>query len=137
MVAKSQTKGTIAAFAAIALGLSLMSGAEAPAEGKKERIAVVDFHVFGAFRMEFLNTTPYRPHLPHPVSYRVVGHGQVELVGPPLNPTGEEQILEVVAVPIHEACRRLSETPDYGPMLSELYRLAAAIREADHPRSDV
>jgi len=46
------------------------------------------FTVFGGFWMESLADGPYKPHLPYPVAYRVVGIGEVELTGLPTNPPG-------------------------------------------------
>ncbi|MAU01219.1 MAG: hypothetical protein CL608_29090 [Anaerolineaceae bacterium] len=34
---------------------------------------LVNFEIMGALRMEFLTEQPYRPHLPFPLSYRLVG----------------------------------------------------------------
>ena len=89
---------------------------------------LVDCHVFGALRSTSLASTPYRAHIPHPVSFRLLGVGQVRRVGEPTNPDGGEQILEVSTCPIEEACRRLEARPEDGPLLSDIYRLAAVFR---------
>ena len=71
---------------------------------------------------------PYRPHLPHPISYRVVGIGEVRLTGSPTNPPKGEQIREVGSFPLDQACSLLSQrTPD-SEQIVQLYRLAAEVR---------
>jgi hypothetical protein len=42
---------------------------------------LLSFTIFGAWHCHSLSTQPYRPHLPHPEFYRLVGYGGVELVG--------------------------------------------------------
>ncbi len=74
---------------------------------------------------------PYRPHLAHPKSYRFVGYGEVEIVSEPQNPEGGEQVVGVECMPIEEASRRFLALGT--PELAELYRLAAAVREARTP----
>lgn len=90
---------------------------------------LVNFAVFGALHMEFLTERPYRPHLPFPISYRVLVVGEVRRVAMPTNPEDGETILEVTAFSLGDACQRLEERPDDGVLLAEIYKYAAAFRE--------
>jgi 8-oxo-dGTP pyrophosphatase MutT (NUDIX family) len=90
---------------------------------------LVNFEILGALRMEFLTDQPYRPHLPFPVSYRLLGVGEVRRLTTPTNPEDGEEILEVRAFGLEEACRRLEKRPDDGLLLAEIYRYAAIVRE--------
>jgi 8-oxo-dGTP diphosphatase len=83
-----------------------------------------DFQILGGFRMDIRTDKPYRPHLPFPVAYRLVGVGEVELTGAPSNPPDGEQVLEVTSFRFEEAYARLHERE---PAIAELYRLAAAV----------
>jgi 8-oxo-dGTP pyrophosphatase MutT (NUDIX family) len=86
---------------------------------------LLSFQLFGAWRCFSLDAKPYRPHLPWPEFYRVVGVGEVELVGQPENPADGEQVVAVEAVTLETAMERflVIERPD----LAELYHLAANI----------
>ena len=59
---------------------------------------LLTFELFGAWHCRSSAPAPYRPHLPHPESYRVVGYGEVALVGAPTNPPDGEQVIEVACV---------------------------------------
>ena len=89
---------------------------------------LVDFTLFGAWHCHSLAEKPYRPHLPHPEFYRLVGYGEVELVGDPENPEDGEQVLEVGVFSIEEVCQRLDARKPDGAELAEIYRLAATLR---------
>src|SRR5258708_5081262 len=54
---------------------------------------LISFRVIGAWHCFSLADKPYRPHLPFPEYYRVVGLGEVALAGAPLNPPGGEQVV--------------------------------------------
>lgn len=86
---------------------------------------LVNARFAGAFRMEFLTDKPYRPHLPFPVSYRLLMVGEVKKIAEPENPDGGEQVLEVGSFPIQQACQLLSQREDDGFFVSEMYRFAA------------
>jgi len=87
---------------------------------------LIGFHPFGFWRCHSSAAAAYRPHLPHPDSYRLVGYGEVTVVGKPLNPEGAEQVVEVVCTSLDEVCQRfLSAGRDD---LADLYRLAARVR---------
>ncbi len=89
---------------------------------------LLTFEPFGAWRYFSFASEPYRPHLPHPEFYRVVGWGEVMIVGQPQNPQGGEQIIDVACVAVEKASQRFLAVGR--PDLAELYRLAAAIRQA-------
>jgi ADP-ribose pyrophosphatase YjhB (NUDIX family) len=74
-------------------------------------------------------TAPLRPHLPHPAYICLYGYGEVELVGPPTVPAGEEQTVAVKAMPIERAVAFLSRTGRRWE--TDLYRLAATLRQAN------
>ena len=76
--------------------------------------------VIGCMRCHSSAPEPYRPHLPHPISYRVIASGEVEIVGPPTNPPDGEQVSEVDLVDLDEAQRRAGD---------DFYRLANYLRE--------
>lgn len=86
---------------------------------------LVSFSVFGAWHCTSLASKPYRPHLPHPEYYRIVGVGQVEIIQPPTNPPGEEIILTVESVSLEGAVERFESSGRTD--LSELYQLASDI----------
>jgi 8-oxo-dGTP pyrophosphatase MutT (NUDIX family) len=98
---------------------------------------LIDCEIFGALRMRSLAPIPYRAHLPHPVSYRLLGVGKVRRVGEPTNPDGGEHILEVSTYPLDEVCRKLHTRLEDGPLLAEIYRLAAAFRRHRSVSSDI
>lgn len=87
------------------------------------------FRVFGQFRCKSSSKTPYRPHIPHPHFVRLVGYGDVRIVGEPLNPEDGEQVIAVEAVDLAEAVKRLEETGRQD--IADLYKLAFAIRQED------
>ena len=92
---------------------------------------LIHFEPIGAWHCHSLADGPYRPHLPWPEFYRIVGYGEVELIGNPENPEDGEQVIEVGTFPSEEACRLLAQRPDDGPELAEIYRLAALLKEKD------
>ncbi|MEZ4563743.1 MAG: hypothetical protein R2853_13505 [Thermomicrobiales bacterium] len=71
---------------------------------------------------------PYRPHLPHPDFYRVVGFGEIALVGSPTNPPESEDVDEVSVMPVGAAedLFRVWRRPD----IAALYRLEARSRQS-------
>ncbi|CAM3949002.1 hypothetical protein L1N85_00500 [Paenibacillus alkaliterrae] len=68
----------------------------------------------------------YRPHIPHPDFVRLVGYGEVKLVGEPLNPPDGEQVIAVEMVDIDEAVRKFEEIGRSD--IAELYKMAHRIR---------
>jgi 8-oxo-dGTP diphosphatase len=90
---------------------------------------LINYEVFGALRMEFLTNEPYRPHLPFPISYRLLGVGEVKRITSPTNPLSGEKIVEVSTFQLDEACKLLERRPDDGPLLAEIYRFAAIFRD--------
>lgn len=91
---------------------------------------LISFEPLGAWRCFSTAPKPYRPHLPHPEFYRLVGYGAVEIIGNPENPEDGEQVASVEFVPIKEAAQRFRNVNRFE--LAELYQLAARVRESKH-----
>ncbi|KAA8785410.1 8-oxo-dGTP diphosphatase [Paenibacillus sp. 4624] len=87
------------------------------------------YQVFGQFHCTSRALEPYRPYIPHPHFVRVIGYGDVELVGEPLNPEDGEQVVSVEVVGIAEAVRRFREQNRQD--IAEMYALAYLLRKAD------
>ena len=88
---------------------------------------LITFELFGAWHCFSTAPKPYRPHLPHPEFYRLVGYGAVEIIGSPENPEDGEQVASVEFVPIKEAVQRFRAINRFE--LAELYQLAARVRD--------
>jgi 8-oxo-dGTP pyrophosphatase MutT (NUDIX family) len=88
---------------------------------------LLDYTPFGAWRCFSSREKPYKPHLPHPVFYRLVGYGNVQLVSVPTNPDDGEQVVSVEVVTVEQAAERF--TGCGRPDLADLYRLAARLRD--------
>jgi 8-oxo-dGTP diphosphatase len=96
---------------------------------------LVSFVPIGAWWCKSSAEQPYKPHLPHPEFYRLVGVGEVRLIAPPTNPEDGEQVAAVEVLPLNEVVARFTECGR--PDLADLYRLAAqstAWGEAGHTR---
>lgn len=89
---------------------------------------LITFELLGTWHCFSTAPKPYRPHLPHPEFYRLVGYGAVEIIGSPENPEGSEQVANVEFVPTEEAVQRFRDINRFE--LAELYQLAERIREA-------
>ena len=87
---------------------------------------LITFEPFGVFHCFSLRPEPYRPHLPHPEFYHVIGFAEVEIVSAPENPPGEEAIIEVECVSVEEASRRFADGE--GEWLAQMYQLADLVR---------
>ncbi|MFD0870175.1 MULTISPECIES: NUDIX hydrolase [Paenibacillus] len=87
---------------------------------------VSPFIVFGAWRFVSSTARPYRPHLPHPIYYRAVGYGDVELVSAPLIPEDGEMVVAVEAMTLQEAKQQFMKSGRAD--LAELYELAYDLR---------
>lgn len=81
------------------------------------------FQLFGAWHCLSLASKPYRPHLPFPEFYRIVGVGMVKLVQTPKNPADGEQVSLVECVPLATVVKRFISIERYD--LAELYQLAS------------
>jgi SAM-dependent methyltransferase len=80
-------------------------------------------HPFGILRCNSHAPEPYRPHQPHPITWRVAAWCEVELVGAPAVPEeGGEAVEEVVLASPDDVDRLLS------PWAAALTRLAADLR---------
>lgn len=89
---------------------------------------LITFELLGAWHCFSTASKPYRPHLPHPKFYRLVGYGAVEIISNPENPEGGEQVASVDFVPIEEAVQRFRDINRLE--LAELYQLAARAHKA-------
>jgi len=89
---------------------------------------LLTFTLLGAWRCHSAAAETYRSRLPHPDFYRVVGYGDVALVGKPTNPVDGEQIATVDLTSVEEVSRlfRQWQRPD----LAALYLLADHERQA-------
>lgn len=79
----------------------------------------------GAFEVNNPRSRPYRPHLPHPVSYWLYIVGDVALEARPTNPADGEAVIEVLTLPPGEAVDYLAGF-DNG-QLTDVLRLAIAM----------
>lgn len=72
---------------------------------------VLSFHPFAVHRFDA--SERYRPHLPFPVSLRIIGTGWVRLVAEPQPVEGGETILEVAEMPLDDliAAIRANDSP--------------------------
>ena len=86
---------------------------------------LVSFSIFGAWHCFSMASKPYRPHLPHPEYYRLVGLGRVEIVQPPTNPPTGEKILAVATVSLEQAIKTFEAS--LRDDLAQLYQLASEI----------
>lgn len=90
----------------------------------EEAGALMDsFQLIGAWHCFSQADKPYRPHLPFPEFYRVVGVCEVQLIGLPQNPIGGEEIVAVERVPLKTAVARFESQQRYD--LAELCQLSA------------
>lgn len=95
---------------------------------------LVSYTIFGQFNCESKAAVPYKAHIPHPQFVRLMGYGQVELVGKPLNPPDGEQVVAVEVVSLEEALQRFHSVGRSD--LAELYQLADAIRKEKGETND-
>jgi 8-oxo-dGTP pyrophosphatase MutT (NUDIX family) len=87
---------------------------------------LVDYTLFGCFKCHSSASEPYRPHIPHPHFVRLVGYGEVKIVGKPLNPPDGEQVIAVEAVDIDEAVKLFEEIGRSD--IAELYMMAHQLK---------
>lgn len=81
----------------------------------------------GAHRADHRRPGPYRPHLPHPVSYWTNVVADVVIDQKPTNPADGEQVLEVVVLPPDEAIVYLDAMDDNQGVMGNVVRLAQAM----------
>ena len=86
---------------------------------------LISYFVFGAWHCFSLSSKPYRPHLPHPEYYRIVGVGCVKIFQAPTNLSDGENILSIATVSLKEATQRFEASGRSD--LSQLYQLASEI----------
>lgn len=88
---------------------------------------LLSFRLIGAWYCFSFAEKPYRPHLPFPEHYRLMGVGQIEIIHAPTNPSNAEQIARVECVDLKTAveyflsCGRTD--------LAELYQYAHDMEE--------
>ncbi|WP_432884545.1 NUDIX domain-containing protein [Kribbella sp. CA-245084] len=78
----------------------------------------------GAHRADHRRPAPYRPHLPHPVSYWANFVADVVIEQEPTNPEDGEQVTEVLVLSPAEAADYLDGQP--GGVMGPIVRLAQA-----------
>jgi 8-oxo-dGTP diphosphatase len=83
-----------------------------------------DVEVFASHVADSVREAPYRPHLPHPRAYWAYGLIEAEIVGPPTNPRGGEQVVEVLTLPPADAANYIE---DHDPLHADVVRLAHAM----------
>jgi 8-oxo-dGTP diphosphatase len=81
------------------------------------------FKLLGAWHCVSMAEKPYRPHMPFPEFYRLVGYGRVELKTVPTNPPDGEQIIAVECIPLEGALTNFQSCQRYD--LAELYQFAS------------
>ncbi|MEM7129987.1 MAG: NUDIX hydrolase [Chloroflexota bacterium] len=88
--------------------------------------SLVSTRYIGAWRMHSQAEKPYRPHLPHPVTYRVVYLCEVTLESTPQLPLeGGEQVVAVEALKLEDVIACFEQIDRFD--LAELYRYAVSI----------
>ncbi len=80
---------------------------------------ILSFRLIGAWHCFSLAEKPYRPHLPFPEHFRIIGTGQVRIVHEPPNPQGAEQIAKAECVDLQTAVNNFLAYGSYD--LAELY----------------
>jgi len=90
--------------------------------------ALRSFQIIGAWQCLSKAEKPYRPHMPFPEFYRLVGYGQVALHAAPTNPTGGEQIAAVECVSLKQALEYFKSCQRYD--LAELYQFASELENS-------
>ncbi|TCO51100.1 8-oxo-dGTP pyrophosphatase MutT (NUDIX family) [Kribbella antiqua] len=86
---------------------------------------VGELNWIGAFKVNDPRSTPYRPHVPHPISYWLYAVADVALKARPTNPADGEAVTDVLTLPPAEAVDYLVAF-DNGP-LTDVLRLAIAM----------
>ncbi len=81
----------------------------------------------GGHRADHRRPAPYRPHLPHPVSYWVNVVADVVVDRQPTNPPDGEQVVEVLVLPPEKAIEFLDAMNDNDGLMANLVRLAMAM----------
>jgi len=85
---------------------------------------LTDPRYVGAHAAVTARAAPFRPHLPHPLTYWAYATAAVERTGEPSNPTDGEQVVEVRQLPPEQAAAYLEH---HDPMHADVIRLAQAM----------
>jgi len=83
------------------------------------------FQILGAWHCVSLAERPYRPHMPFPEFYRLVGYGQVDIIASPTNPPDGEQIAAVECTSLKQAIANFNSC--HRDDLAELYQYASEL----------
>ena len=83
---------------------------------------LLSFRLIGGWHCFSLADKPYRPHLPFPEFYRLVGVGQIEIIHTPTNPPGAEQIAKVECVDLQTTVQKFLSCGQHD--FAELYQYA-------------
>lgn len=86
---------------------------------------LVSSHILGAWECHSLAEKPFRPHLPFPLSYRLVLTGEIKLTDHPHPLPGAEKVIGIARVPLNIADSRFISQNRQD--LAELYRLASVL----------
>ena len=81
----------------------------------------------GGHRADHRRPGPYRPHLPHPVSYWANYVVDVVVDSVPTNPEDGEQVTDVLMLPPDEAITYLDAMDDNDGVMGNVVRLAQAM----------
>lgn len=93
---------------------------------------LLSFHPFGLFESRSLADKPYRPHIPHPVRFGLIGYGDVAVTGRPTNPPDGETVMEIRQVELAEAKRfSIEENSGFDEMWSQVLALAVRGRSEE------
>lgn len=90
---------------------------------------VSGYEVFGSLRSHLYRDEPHLPHLPHPVSHRVIGFGDVQITGPP-EPASDLDVDQIDEVRVCELEEALGLLDDGDRRMHDLYLMAHRLRSA-------
>lgn len=85
------------------------------------------YRPFGGWKCFSQRAQPYKPHLPYPKFFRLVGYGDVELISKPQIPDiGGEKVVSVEVLSVYAAAERFRQIGRED--IAELYLLAEELR---------
>lgn len=105
-------------------------GESIPETAERELLEEAGAHItgplewLGAFEVTNPDPEPYRPHLPHPVSYWLYVLADITITRAPTNPTDGENVTEVHLLPPDDAATYLD---DFDSPMAAVLRLAIAM----------
>jgi len=91
---------------------------------------LINYTVFAAWYTHSKSEKPHRPHLPHPVSYGLLGYGEVALTGEPTNPEGAGKTVSVKQGQLSDVVKEFTadQLSGMSTYCGQLYRMAARLR---------